>query len=81
MSKNRDANLYSLANEWTVETIYKLAIHFNTSIDIVLQVFDKSGYWKIINDDRVCSVSAHYGINDIIKTLEGDFNEILSRNR
>ena len=79
MSKNRAENFYDLANEWTVEIIYRLADHFNTSIDVVLQVFDKVDYWKVINDDVVCSVSAHYGIKDVINTLEGDFNEILSR--
>ena len=79
MNKDVAENFYNLANEWTVEIIYRLADHFNTSIDVVLQVFDKADYWKIINDDVVCSVSAHYGIKDIIKALECYFNEVLLR--
>ena len=44
MNKDIAENFYNLANEWTVEIIYRLADHFNTSVDVVLQVFDKADY-------------------------------------
>ena len=67
----------TIANEFAVELIFALANCYDVSIDVVLKVFDKIGYWNVINDDDVCCELAHDGIAVTIQTLKGDFNEVL----
>lgn len=72
---------YQVANEFTVSLILTIAKKYSIPETKVLEIFDRTRYWDVINNDRVCCVVAHDGVNSVINRLEGDINEILSRDR
>lgn len=72
---------YQVANEFTVSLISTISKKYGISESKVLDIFDKTKYWDVINNDRVCCVVAHDGVNYVINRLEGDINEILSQDR
>lgn len=72
-------DISACVSEWTVETIFRLAEYFETSVDTVIRVFDSSGFWDVINDDELGLLWAHDNITDVIEHLEKDFEEIMSQ--
>lgn len=79
-SDNRAVQIQLVSTEYATRLIVALSDYFSITIDKVLSIFDEIGYWKIINNDEVCCVLAHDGVQANIKDLERTFNEILSRN-
>ena len=74
----RKVSVHKVAAEFAIELMFDLAKHFNTNIDVVMQVFDITGYWKVINDDELCCVQAHSGSEEVIEMLADTFNKVLS---
>ena len=67
------------AIDFTIQLIFELSTKYSISIDTVLDTLNKMGYWKVLNDDELCCLLAHDGVNATIKSIGGDFNDILSR--
>lgn len=67
------------ANDFTIQLIFELSTKYSISIDNVLDTLNKMGYWKVLNDNELCCLLAHDGVSDTIKSIGGDFNDILSR--
>ncbi len=77
----RAEQAHKVASEFSIELMFALAKYYHTTIEVVMQVFDKTGYWKVINDDELMWVQAHSGEEEVIEMLKGAFDEVLSRNK
>ena len=69
------------ANEFAIQLVFALADKYSISISDVFKIFTTLNYWKVINDTDVCCVLAHDGLQDTLKDIGVQFNEVLSRNR
>ena len=76
---SKEERMHEVASDFSVALMYTLAKHFNTTVDVVIKVYDKTGYWKVVNNDELMCIQAHCGEEEVIERLEADFNEVLSR--
>ena len=70
----------SVANEFSIKLVLALAEQYSITLKKVFDIFDEINYWRVLNDNEVCCVLAHDGIQATLRDLGGTFNDILSRN-
>ena len=68
-----------VANEFSIDLLFAIKEKYNISIDQTFEIFDKTHYWNVINDDTVCCTVAHDGVDCVIQRMQEEIDEILSR--
>lgn len=75
--KKRKQIEYHVANEFLVDLLFAISKKYHISEARVVDIFDALNYWNVINDDRVCCVAAHDGVEAVIRELDEKINEVL----
>ena len=71
---------FDTANEFSIQLIFAISEKYKITLDRAISLLDEIKYYRVINDDELCCLLAHDGVDSVLKEIEDKINVILSRN-
>ena len=71
---------FDTANEFSIQLIFAISEKYKITLDRAISLLDEINYYRVINDDELCCLLAHDGVDSVLKEIEDKINVILSRN-
>ncbi len=60
----------TVASEFVVDLINAGTKYFNVDYNSFFDILEKSGYWRVINDDGVACMAAHYTMDEVLQNIQ-----------
>ena len=75
-----DEITFNTANEFSIQLIFAISEKYEITLDRAISLLDEINYYRVINDDELCCLLAHDGVDNVLKEIGDKINVVLSRN-